>query len=223
MLDYHYDRFDILVPLSGGIDSTAALYNSLSENPDANHLVYRVQLINGTSGHRTIREAMAAEKIVHWLESKGFKNFAFRELTFDYSSLGMMPPIWDSDAINFVAAVVVQARPELNVFVDGAIADDYLDPGFQKRLDKISSIFYTASERTPENFEMRFPLKSMNKYDVIKSLPTELLRLCWSCRYPEIGPPYTFVRCHKCPQCKVLDDVLITHPEEFRNVSWLVD
>ena len=33
-LDYFNEKFDAIVPLSGGIDSTAALYKALKENPN---------------------------------------------------------------------------------------------------------------------------------------------------------------------------------------------
>lgn len=213
MLPYKSTKFHAVVPLSGGIDSTAALYLSLKNNPDQNFLVYRIQLLNGTSGHRSIREEFATESILLWLEKNGYANFAYRKLSFDYSSLGMMPPVWDSDVVNFVAAVAVHAHPEINRFVEGAIADDFDDPSFAKRLEKIMALFYLAAERSPKDFSFDFPVKEMRKYEVMKALPEELLALTWSCRYPEIGAPYTFDRCHKCPQCKVIDSVLEEHPE----------
>ena len=214
-LDYSSTSFRGVIPFSGGIDSTAALYKTLTENPNEYYLIYRIQLINGTSGHRTIRESMAAEKILHWMEAQGINNFAFRSLSFDYSSLGMMPPVWDSEIINFVASVVVQAKPEIFEFIEGAIKDDYEDEGFEERLEKIAGIFYTSSGRKPENFKFIFPLKDMSKYEIMKYLPGELLALTWSCRYPEIGPPYTFVRCHKCPQCDIIDKIIDEHPGKF--------
>ncbi len=212
-LPYKSTKFDAVVPLSGGIDSTAALYLSLKNNADQKFLVYRIQLLNGTSGHRTLREELATESILTWLEKAGFTNFAYRTLSFDYSSLGMMPPVWDSDMVNFVASVVVHAHPEISRFVEGAIADDFDDPSFQKRLEKIMALFYLAAERSPADFSFEFPVRDMRKYEVMKSIPADLLVLTWSCRYPEIGGPYTFVRCHKCPQCKVIDSVLEDHPE----------
>ena len=57
----------------------------------------------------------------------------------------------------------------------------------------------------------------------MKILPPELLQKTWSCRYPEIGPPYTFVRCHKCPQCKVLDNVLKEQADAFDEIKGWFD
>ena len=216
--DYLSTKFKGVIPFSGGIDSTAALYKTLTENPSNNYLVFRTHLINGTSGHRTIREEMDAESIIQWLIENKIDNFCFKKLSFDYSSLGMMPPVWDSEVINFIASVVVQAKPEISEFIEGAIKDDYEESGFNDRINKIADIFYTSSGRSPSNFKMIFPIKSLSKYEVMKSIPKELLKRTWSCRYPEIGPPYTFVRCHKCPQCKVLDNVLKDKGAEFKGI-----
>jgi 7-cyano-7-deazaguanine synthase in queuosine biosynthesis len=218
-LSYSESKFDAVVPLSGGIDSTAALYSSLKNHPDKNFLVFRVQMFHGTSGHRTIREQQACEDILNWLEKNGLNNFAYRPLSIDYSSLGPTPPVWDSEVINYMAALVVLAHPEIKYFVEGAIADDFDDPDFDRRLEKIIQIFYTVSGRSAENFHFEFPVRGMRKYEVMTSIPEELLRLTWSCRYPEIGAPYTFVRCHKCPQCRVIDQVIEEHPELNRSIG----
>jgi 7-cyano-7-deazaguanine synthase in queuosine biosynthesis len=213
LLDFETTKFDSLVPLSGGIDSTAALYKVLKENPTKNYLIFRVDMVHGTSGHRTTREAMAADKILKWLYQNGFKNFCFREVRIDYSSLGMMPPVWDSEVINFFGAMLIQGKPEISEFIDGAIKDDFKDPDFQNRLDKIAKILYIHTGKSREELKIDFPIKHLSKYEVIQSIPQELLSLTWSCRYPIIVAPWTFGRCHDCPQCKLIDNVLESNPD----------
>lgn len=215
LLDYQNTDFYGIIPLSGGIDSTAALYKTLKENPDKNFVVFRIDMVHGTSGHRTTQEAAATERIIRWLDENGLSNFAFRDLRIDYSSLGMTPPVWDSEVVNFAASLIIQAKPEIEVFFDGAIKDDFADPGFQGRLDKIADILYLHTGKPKEELEILFPLAEMTKYEVMKSIPAELLGLTWSCRYPKIVGPWTFGRCHECPQCKVIDSVLDKHSGEF--------
>lgn len=214
-LDFETTKFKGIVPLSGGIDSTAALYVTLKENPNHNFLVFRIDMVHGTSGHRTTREAMATEKILSWLYNKGLKNFGFRELRIDYSSLGMMPPVWDSEVVNFAASLVIQAKPEISEFIEGAIKDDFKDAQFEARLQKIENILYLHTQKTPQELKIKFPLRSHSKYEVMKSIPSDLLALTWSCRYPKIVAKWTYGRCHECPQCKVIDKVIIDHPNEF--------
>lgn len=211
LLDYETSKFKGIIPLSGGIDSTALLYRILKGNPHHNYLVYRVNMVHGTSGHRTTQEAQATEAIVKWLYEKGFKNFCFKRLSIDYASLGMTPPVWDSEVINFFGAMIIQAHTEIEIFYDGAIKDDFVDPDFQNRLNKIADILYLHTQKSKETLKIEFPIRNLSKYEVIKSLPEELLQLTWSCRYPKIVAPWTFGRCHECPQCKVLDRVLEEH------------
>jgi 7-cyano-7-deazaguanine synthase in queuosine biosynthesis len=206
-----------VIPFSGGIDSTAALYLTLTQNPNDHYLVFRVNLWNGTSGSRTIREEQATEEIIAWLHRNGINNFDYKRLSFDYSSLGP-PPIWDSEVINFTASVVIQAHPEISEFIEGAIKDDYDQDGFQERLNKIADILYTTTGQTKEELAIVFPINQMTKYQVMQALPEALLALTWSCRYPTIGPPYTYVRCGSCPQCLVIDGVLKEHPDEFNGL-----
>jgi 7-cyano-7-deazaguanine synthase in queuosine biosynthesis len=214
-LDYFKEKFDAIIPLSGGIDSAAALFKVLSENPNKKYLVFRIDMVHGTSGNRTTREAMATEKILNWLEENGHHNFGFRELRIDYSALGMTPPVWDSEVVNFAASLVIQAKPEISEFVEGAIQDDYLEKGFAERLDKIEKILRLHTGKSAEELEIYFPLKDKSKVEVMRMLPKELLNLTWSCRYPKIVSPWEFGRCHECPQCGVIDKAIKAHPNEF--------
>tara|TARA_B110000091_G_scaffold214512_1_gene268580 strand:+ start:6450 stop:7109 length:660 start_codon:yes stop_codon:yes gene_type:complete len=217
-LDYDKTKFRGIIPLSGGIDSTAGAYKTLKENRGDNYLIFRIDMVHGTSGHRTTREAMATEKILFWFENNGIKNFSFRELRIDYSQLGMMPPVWDSEVVNFAASLVIQANPEIYEFIEGAIKDDFEEKGFVERLDKIAKILYLHTGKSKENLKIVFPVKNLSKYEVMNSIPNDLLELTWSCRYPKIVEMWTFGRCHECPQCKVINEVKKNNPGEFIDV-----
>jgi 7-cyano-7-deazaguanine synthase in queuosine biosynthesis len=207
-------KYKGIIPFSGGIDSTAALYLTLTENPDKHYLVFKVNLINGENGSRTVKEEQAVIAILDELRRMGIQNFTYRRLSYDYSQLGP-PPIWDSEAVNFAAATCVRAYPEIEEFVEGAIGDDYLQEGFQDRLDQIEKVLYLVSERTAEDLRIVFPLKDMMKYEVMKSMPDNILKLTWSCRYPEGAAMWQLKRCHKCATCKTIDGVLEMHPGAF--------
>ena len=218
MLDYETTNFDTIIPLSGGIDSTAAMLQALKTSPEKKFLIFRIDMVHGTSGHRTTREAMATEKILSWFSNNGYKNFSFRELRIDYSSLGMTPPVWDSEVVNFGASMVIQSKPTINEFIEGAILDDFDGDGFVDRLEKISNILYLHTTKSPNELKIVFPLKNMSKVEVMRTLPKDLLSLTWSCRYPKIIKPWTFGRCHECPQCKVLNKVKASFPGEFDDI-----
>jgi 7-cyano-7-deazaguanine synthase in queuosine biosynthesis len=209
-------KYRALIPFSGGIDSTAALYLTLTQHPDENFLVFKVNLFNGHSGSRTIMEERAVNAILDELRKMGINNFTYRRLSFDYAQLGT-PPIWDSEAVNFAAATCIRAFPEIYEFIEGAIADDFLQVGFDERINQIEKILYLVSERTKENLEIVFPLKDMFKYDVMKAIPQNILPLTWSCRFPVEAEAWDLQRCKKCHTCKVINEVLEKHGEEFPN------
>lgn len=213
LLPYDKTLFDGIIPLSGGIDSTAAMYATLKQFPEKKFLVFRIDMVHGTSGHRTTREAMATEKILDWFQENDYTNFGFRSLSIDYSSLGMTPPVWDSEVVNFAASMIIQAKPTIREFIEGAIADDFNDPEFENRLKKIADILYLHTEKTTDELTIKFPVRHLDKLGVMQSIPNDLLQLTWSCRYPKIVAPWTFGRCHECPQCRLIDRVLREHPE----------
>ncbi len=207
-------KYRAIIPFSGGIDSTAGLYLTLSRHPEEQFLVFKVNLINGECASRTVKEEQAVNAILEELRRMGINNFTYRRLSFDYSQLGP-PPIWDSEAVNFAAATCLRAYPEIFEFVEGAIGDDYLQEGFQDRLDQIEKILYLVSERSKEDLKIVFPLKDMMKYEVMKAIPPNILALTWSCRYPEGGPQWELKRCHKCSTCIIIDKVLEKYLDEF--------
>lgn len=207
-------NYKALIPFSGGIDSTAGLYLTLTQNPNQDFLIFKVNLINGECASRTVKEEQAVNNILDELRRMGIQNFTFKRLSFDYSQLGA-PPIWDSEAVNFAAATCLRAHPEISEMIEGAIADDYLQEGFQERLDQIEKILYLVSNRSKETLKIVFPLKNKLKYEVMKAIPPNILQLTWSCRYPEGAANWELKRCHKCSTCKTIDKVLEKHPKEF--------
>jgi 7-cyano-7-deazaguanine synthase in queuosine biosynthesis len=207
-------NYKALIPFSGGIDSTAGLYLTLTQNPNQDFLVFKVNLINGECASRTVKEEQAVNNILDELRRMGIQNFTFKRLSFDYSQLGA-PPIWDSEAVNFAAATCLRAHPEISEMIEGAIADDYLQEGFQERLNQIEKILYLVSNRNKETLKIVFPLKNKLKHEVMKAIPPNILKLTWSCRYPEGTANWELKRCHKCSTCKTIDKVLEKHPKEF--------
>ena len=211
-------KYSAIIPFSGGIDSTAALYLTLTGRPDENFFVFKVNLINGSSASRTVMEERAVNSILDELRSMGINNFTYRRLSYDYSQLGY-PPIWDSEAVNFAAATCIRSLPNVQEFVEGAIKDDYLQPDFQDRLNQIEKILYLVSERSPDNLKIVFPLKDMFKYEVMKSIPLQILKLTWSCRFPVEGPEWDLKRCKQCHTCKIINAVLHEHGNEFEGMD----
>jgi hypothetical protein len=207
-------KYRAIIPFSGGIDSTAALYHTLTKYPDEYFFVFKVNLINGSSASRTVMEERAVNNILDELRKMGISNFTYRRLSYDYAQLGY-PPIWDSEAVNFAAATCIRSLPDVYEFVEGAIMDDYLQPGFQDRLDQIEKILYLVSERTVDSLKIVFPLKDMMKYEVMKSIPLNLLKMTWSCRFPVEGPEWDLKKCGKCHTCNIINGVLQKHGEEF--------
>lgn len=206
-----------IIPFSGGIDSTAALYLTLTQNPNDHWLVFKVNLINGSAATRTMQEELAVHAILEELRRLGIHNFTYKRLEYNYAQLGTTPPLWDSEIVNFAAATCIRAYPSISELIEGAIYDDYLQAGFDERLAKIEKILYLVSEKTKEELTIQFPLQSMNKYAVMKAIPSTILNKTWSCRYPEGTTNWQLKRCHRCSTCQTIDQTLEQYPDEFED------
>jgi len=213
-MDKKQNSFRGLIPFSGGIDSTAVLYKTLTNFPNDRFLVFKVNLISSTSANRTIKEIASVENILNKLRKIGISNFEFKKMQFDYSAF-IPPPVWDSEVINYAAALCLLDHPEIYEYMEGAILNDFEEQGFNERLNKIAKILYLVSGKNPDNLKIIYNFKNMDKYHVMKSIPPELLKLTWSCRYPEGSSEWTLIRCHKCPPCTIIDKVLKKYPGEF--------
>ncbi|MCP4440266.1 MAG: hypothetical protein GY810_15080 [Aureispira sp.] len=208
-------QYKAIIPFSGGVDSTAVLYQTLTQNPEQEYFVFKVNIINAASASRTIQEEEAVRNILEWLRNHGINNFTFRKLEYNYAELGAPQPHWDSEVVNFAAASCILSHPEIEEFMEGAIADDFLQEGFHDRISHIAKILYLVTKKNPQDLKIVFPLKDMYKYDVMKSMPIDLLALTWSCRYPKGGSNYNLIRCHQCPPCQTIDKVLLKHSTDF--------
>ena len=91
----------------------------------------------------------------------------------------------------------------------GDNADDYLQADVQERAErKVSANLWTAIlESLDKPFrdkiapKVAYPLKNMTKAEIIKTLPPDLLDLCWSCRDP-VRNDDAILPCGICHACK---------------------
>jgi 7-cyano-7-deazaguanine synthase in queuosine biosynthesis len=203
-----------IIPFSGGIDSAGVLYHTLSKHPDKYFLVMKICLYNSISANRMTKEKEAVISILQRLNELGIQNFEYKELEYHYPTLGV-PPLWDSEAVYFAAATCIRAYPEINRLYEGVTADDYEGEGadFYERLDKYAKILQLVADKE-NDFQIFMPLNKMSKFEIMKMLPPEILKLCWSCRYPTPKETYSYKleRCHFCPPCKVIDKALEKDP-----------
>src|SRR5690606_8661524 len=123
-------RYDMLINLSGGIDSTYAAYKYLRENPNKKLLLHHCVLKNFQN--RWPKEKEAVEKVLQYLERKNLKNFDYIETVFDYGGIGSM--IHDIEMIGFMTAIILRNQNfRVEEVAITASKDDTLQPSYKYR------------------------------------------------------------------------------------------
>jgi len=186
-----------LVMLSGGLDSTVALYKLLTETNDPLH-VHHIVIRN--IEHRWEAELLAMQHIVPYL--KKIRSFTYTENMWGFLQF-KTHYAWDNDIVWFTAAQIAKNTKDIEALVLGKCKDDDEDGSFSGRAEQSQAIFQACfmHEDTPIPDVIR-PVGEMNKAELAACIPKELYNMTWSCRTPERAPSGEIVRCEKCKTCK---------------------
>ena len=193
----------ILVPFSGGVDSTAVVWHYLKTDH-----VYALHVgVEWNYGaNRARAEKWASRRIIKWLsETHGQYEVWYDEVE----------PVermrLDTHTTNLIAvhvAAILHEQPDIEVVADGSIADDYFWYEGQSRLTREEHAEHNGewiaavealSGRTGIRFEM--PFVECRKDEVRASMPPELLSETFSCNVP-IRTNVGWAHCGECRKCK---------------------
>jgi|688.fasta_scaffold105289_3 hypothetical protein len=192
-----------LIQLSGGVDSTYVLWKWLVENPNEYCLVHHIKLMNYEK--RYDYEIEAIDKILRWLDSKGLKNYFYVQNTFDYGNFPTV--ITDVEICGFNAGVLLRSYRWSDI--KKILLPIY---GTNTEREKSRRLLMEVTSRR-NDYEVVYPIGNMDKSDVIRELPRELLNLCWYCRVPLDNK-----QCGQCFTCrKVESSIQKVHDDNLLN------
>ena len=188
-----------LVMLSGGIDSTAALWHVL-KNPGKYGQVHVHHIHMQNIEARWKAEAAAVEAILEYMRKNVSVEFTSSESYINTPHLGR-EFMFDTEAISFITGYMTSRDPLINKVIIGATGTDFSRGVSQavKRGREIHNAFH--SDIVDHNTRVKeYPLSNLTKSQVYKTLPKELAALTWSCRTPIYleGVP---TECGKCKTC----------------------
>jgi hypothetical protein len=187
-------NYDTLICLSGGIDSTFAIWDwwqRNGHNPKARLLIHHCHM--ETREGRLKYESEATRKIIQYFESNGFKNFDYTESSFSYGTIKHI--VQDIEIIGFLMGVMCRSR-EYQIASISICASKYdlTLAGYGQRSERRYNVIKAL---TGKIYSYSYPIINYDRKDMIEMMPRELLDLCWFCRTPDNGKP-----CGKCKTCK---------------------
>jgi len=206
---------EVLVNLSGGIDSTYLLWKLLSEGRSV--LVHSCKMINHEG--RAYAEQDAVKKIIDWLNKNNFKNFKYIETEFNYGTMERI--IRDIEVVYFITAAILRdpKNKTIKELAVSANAHDESNNPNEQSVVRRREILKTISPRKEfEGYDseaiLTFPIISKTKKQLIEEMPEELFKLTWFCRKPisldqnkkilEKNSPDAkyWLACQKCTPCR---------------------
>ena len=195
-------REHTLVMLSGGVDSTAALWHTLNHRYEYCKVHVHHIHIHNLEGRWKI-EAQAVKAILKYMEKHAPIPFTYSESVIAVPSVGKNF-LFDAEPISFITGYMTSRDPSITKVVIGATNDDFrrnTTSNAIKRGKAIHNAFH--DEKNDHSGAIKnYPLKDLTKQAAYDLLPPELARLTWSCRTPLLANG-SYIECGTCKACKL--------------------
>jgi 7-cyano-7-deazaguanine synthase in queuosine biosynthesis len=186
-----------ILNLSGGVDSTYALWSRLKASKER-LVVHHVHLVNKEG--RCACEAKATASIIKWLHENNLGHFDYVESFFDETSWGFIPEDWVIITCLTALLLTSPAYKEIDTVIVPVNKDEEAGLGdkLQGRNEKRLMVGRSLSRKN--NLNYIFPIMELTKSQIIKDMSPDLFKLTWYCRRPNNGNP-----CHMCTTCALVD------------------
>ena len=190
-----------LVMLSGGIDSTAALWHVL-HHPDeyGEVLVHHIHIKNLEA--RWVAEVMAVKNVLAYIKKHAPTPFSYSQSTIEVPHFGNQF-MFDVEAMGFITGYMTSRDTKITKVVIAATKTDFeLGVDGSVMRGKRAHNAYHPDEADHSARIKEYPQSHMTKAEVYASAPPELAALTWSCRTPRYvdGKP---IECGRCKTCKI--------------------
>lgn len=190
-----------LVMLSGGIDSTAALWHVLHHPDDYGEVLVHHIHIKNLEG-RWLAEAMAVKNVLAYMKEHAPTPFTYSKSTievphfgnhfmFDVEAMGFITGYMTSRDKGITKVVIAATKTDFDLGVDGSVMRG-----------KRAHNSYHPNEEDHSARIKEYPHSHLTKAEVYKTVPPELAALTWSCRTPRYadGKP---IECGRCKTCMI--------------------
>lgn len=195
MVNINDSSSNILLMLSGGLDSTGALWQLLQNKENKVH-IHHLHLINKEKREKA--ENIAVKNIVNYIDKIG--PISYSESYHEYPSYNRSF-MWDSDLYNFIAGTICITLPNIKSVAIGRTKSDSEEISTMTRATRGTSILKLLAP----NVEKIYPVGHMTKNEIYDMLPKELRNMAWSCRTPIYVDENTIKECGRCKTCLELN------------------
>lgn len=206
-----------LVMLSGGIDSTAALWHVLN-HPETYGEVHVHHIHIQNIEKRWQAEAIAVKNVLNYMRKHAKSPFVTSESTINTPTFGTNF-MYDVEVMGFITGYMTSRDPSFTKVVIAATATDF-ELGVESsvlRGKRAHNAFHPEEDDHSARIK-EYPHSHLTKAEVYKTMPPELAKLTWSCRTPRYvnGKP---VACGRCKTCVIEMPMLKQSKQQKKKVS----
>jgi 7-cyano-7-deazaguanine synthase in queuosine biosynthesis len=205
------DDSNTLLMLSGGLDSTGALWQLLQNSEHKVH-IHHLYLLNKQK--RAEVEQRSVKNILSYI-SKSYK-FKYSESYHEYPFYSYIHNINteteevkvtqnfipDSDIYNFIAGTICLSLPTIKKIAVGRTKSDS-GSDMEDRIIRANKML----ELFAPNVQKIYPVGHLTKNEIYNMLPEELRNMTWSCRNPINIDENNSKECGKCKTCLELNQI----------------
>jgi 7-cyano-7-deazaguanine synthase in queuosine biosynthesis len=188
-----------LVMLSGGLDSTAALWHVLNHPEDYGQVhVHHIHIQNLEA--RWKAEAAAVQAVLAYMKQYAPSPFTTSESAINTPHFGGKF-LFDTEIVSFITGYMTSRDPQIRKVIIGATGTDFA-MGISQAVTRGKAIHNAFHSKDADHSAAikEYPHRDLTKEEVYKTLPPELAALTWSCRTPRYkdGKP---IECGRCKTC----------------------
>jgi 7-cyano-7-deazaguanine synthase in queuosine biosynthesis len=181
----------VLIPFSGGLDSTYLIWNHLKTTNDE---IYLINALLKSNKKQSKYESEARDKLwewfhnrysdrIHWIKNTTEINFKGGEL---FQTMLSQPPIW-------MFSMMLHQKDIDEVLMGYVMNDDTIS-----YLDDIKHLFDSIKPFTGSKAKLKFPLMKTPKSKIWDEMPDELKSLIYFCESYDDEE----IHCGECTCCK---------------------
>jgi hypothetical protein len=213
----------LLMGFSGGYDSTACLIKLLEEGQKVH--AHHLYIDNIENPYRWKCEEKAVKNIIPLLSDKYGNLLTYTESNYSYHHLDSLNTAWwGLETINAVYAMCLiyenycrlyeasdKTEPMEEINIALTVYKIEFPFWFNEKFRRAETLVEAYTKLIPFNTHIpriTYPILDMDKKQVIDSIPIDILKHCWTCRYPTED----LKRCNSCPSCRRVIGLL---PEGF--------
>lgn len=188
--------------LSGGIDSTAALWHVLNNPSQYGQVHVHHVHIENVEGRRKV-EAQAVKAILAYMRQHLPVSFTSSESVIAVPSIGK-EFLYDTEIVSFVTGYFTSRDPSITKVVIGGTGSDFSSNTVSRAVTRGKAIHnaFHGGEEDHSGAVKDYPHRDLMKQQVYDTLPQQLARLTWSCRSPRTQDGM-FVECGVCKTCRL--------------------